>query len=305
MDAEEARMSSAVAGGARMTAPRAPAIRGWDTRLYDGLRVARVSPDVRAGLGAALGQIGVEAEYLLVLFSSFPGESRPSRALGDAFLNRLAAALERLVDDATVLEAATQGFLAEMDSAYPEARWEPGRATAWWPVFTGYIAPGAPLEARLRRCGYAYRHALASYLPTHMEAILEQMALTLFALSALPPAGVAPLASLAQGLDELSSALQGEIVPRHIRGLSGDVRYPGALAAIARLLELDAAEETTLESDITWARAQYVMARDEETKLASQRGQEPLRALAAHDAYEWATVVGLLEGMRRYETSRR
>lgn len=298
-------MSLVVAGGARVIAPRTPALGGWDSRLYDGLRVARIPSDVRAGLGAALGQIGVEAEYLLVLFSSFPGDSRPSRALGAAFLNRLAAALERLADDAIILEAATQGFLAEMDSAYPGARWAPEQAMAWWPVFTGYTAPGAPLEARLRRCGYAYRHALASYLPAHMEAILEQMALTLFALSTLPPAGVAPLGALAQGLDELSSALQGEIVPRHIQGLSGDARYPGALVAIARLLELDAAEETSLESDVTWAREQYVTARDEETRLAAQRGQEPLRALAAHDAYEWATVVGLLEGMRRYESPRR
>ena len=298
-------MSTGVAGGARATAPRAPALGGWDTRLYDGLRVARVPSDVRAGLGAALGQIGVEAEYLLVLYSTFPGNSRPSRALAAAFLNRLAAALERLVDNAIILEAATQGFLAELASAYPEARWKPGQAIAWWPVFGGYTAPGAPLEARLRRCGYSYRHALASYLPAHLDAILEQMALTLFALSALPPAGVAPLASLAQGLDELSSALQGEIVPRHILGLSGDERYPGALAAIGRLNALDATQETTLESDIAWARAQYVTARDEETRLASQQGQETLRALAAHDAYEWATVVGLLEGMRRYESPRR
>ncbi|MGH2501126.1 MAG: hypothetical protein ACRDID_01290, partial [Ktedonobacterales bacterium] len=250
----------------------------------------------------ALGQVGVEAEYLLVLMSTFPGEARPSRALGERFLARLAAALEQLAADAATLEAATQGFLAEARAAYPGFSWEPGLTAAWWPVFTGYTAPGAPLEARLRRCGFAYRHVLASYLPAHVEAILEQMALTLFALNALPPAGVAPLAALAQGLDELSSALQGEIAPRHIQGHSGDERYPGALAAIGRLKALDAAEDTSLESDITWARAQYTAARDEENQFAAQTGQEQSRALAAHDAYEWATVVGLLEGMRRYQT---
>ncbi len=276
---------------------------GWDTRLYDGLRVSRIASDVRSGLGAALGQIGVEAEYLLLLVSSFPGEARPSRALGALFLTRLETALERLVDASASLEVATQGFLAALDEAYPELRHMRGKSGVWWPAFSGYTAPGAPLEARLRRCGYAYRHVLESRLPAHMEAILEQMALTLYALSALPPAGVTPVASLAQGLDELASAIQGEIVPRHIVGLSGDDRYPGALAAIERLMALDARENTSLESDIAWARAQYAAARDDETRLKALPGQDQLRALAAHDTYEWAATLGLLEGMRRYETA--
>lgn len=279
----------------------APASGAWDTRLYDGLRMPRIAPDVRSGLGAALGQIGVEAEYLLVLVSSFPGESRPTRALGALFLTRLEAALERLAQASANLEVAAQGFLTALDEAYPELRHARGWAGVWWPTFTGYTPPGAPLEARLRRCGYAYRHVLESHLPSHMEAILEQMALTLYALSALPPAGVAPVASLAQGLDELASAMQGEIVPRHISGLTGDDRYPGALAAIARLIALDTREETSLESDIAWARAQYAAARDEEARLKALPGQEQARALAAHDIYEWAATVGLLEGMRRYE----
>jgi hypothetical protein len=297
-------MNAGVAGRTITAGPRlAPAAGGWDTRLYDGLRVPRVSADVRAGLGAALGQIGVEAEYLLLLVSSFPGEERPTRSLGALFLTRLGTALERVVDSAASLEVATQGFLSELNEAYPEARQSRWHAGAWWPAFTGYTAPGAPLEARLRRCGFAYRHVLESRLPAHLEAILEQMALTLYALSSLPPAGVAPITSLAQGLDELSSAMQGEIVSRHITGLVGDKRYPGALAAIEWLLALDAQGDTSLESDIAWARAQYVAARDEEARLAAQPGQERLRALAAHDTYEWAATVGLLEGMRRYETT--
>lgn len=298
-------MNPGVARRTVTSGPRlAPTAGGWDMRLYDGLRVSRIAPDLRAGMGAALGQIGVEAEYLLVLVSSFPGETRPSRALGELFLTRLTPALDRLVDASATLEAATQGFLAALEDAYPEMRQARGWSGAWWPAFSGYTTPGAPLEARLRRCGFAYRHVIESHLPSHMETILEQMALTLYALSALPPAGVAPVASLAQGLDELSSAMQGEIVPRHITGLSGDDRYPGALAAIERLLALDAREDTSLESDIAWARAQYVAARDEEARLAAQPEQNLLRPPAAHDAYEWAATVGLLEGMRRYAMAR-
>ena len=297
-------MNPAVARRTVSAGPRlAPAAGGWDTRLYDGLRVSRIASDVRARLGAALGQIGVEAEYLLVLVTSFPGEARPTRTLGELFLSRLAPSLERLVEAAASLEAATQGFLVALDEAYPELRHARGWASAWWPTFTGYVAPGAPLEARLRRCGFAYRHVLESRLTAHLEAVIEQMALTRYALSSLPPAGVAPVPSLAQGLDELSSAMQGEIVPRHITGLSGDDRYPGALVAIDRLLALDAEEETSLESDIAWARAQYIAARDAEAQIAAQSWQDQLRPVAAHDAYEWAATVGVLEGMRRYETS--
>lgn len=298
-------MKPGVAGRSVTGGPRlASEAGGWDTRLYDGLRVARIASDVRVSLGAALGQIGVEAEYLLVLVSAFPGEARPTRELGALFLSRLASALERLAEAAAGLEVATQGFLSALDEAYPELRRARGWSGAWWPAFAGYTAPGAPLEARLRRCGFAYRHVLESRLPTHMEAILEQMALTLYALSVLPPAGVAPVTSLAQGLDELSSAMQGEIVPRHITGLTGDTRYPGALAAIERLMALDAQGDTSLESDIAWARAQYVAARNEEARLQAQAGQDYARAVAAHDTYGWATTVGLLEGMRRYETGR-
>jgi hypothetical protein len=268
------------------------------------LRVARVSPDARATLGAALGQIGVEAEYLLLLVSSFPGNERPSRALAFQFLQRLTSALARVVDASANLEAATQGYLSALSEAYPRLSEAFGWSSSWWPTFSGYTAPGAPIEARLRRCGFAYRHVLESHLPPHLEAILEQLALTLYALCVLPPAGVVPLASLARGLDELSTAMQGEITPRHIKGLSGDARYPGALGAVQRLMELDARGDTSLESDIAWARALYVTARDEEMRLAKQAGQEGLRALAAHDAYEWAATVSLLEGMRRLARAR-
>lgn len=288
--------SEVMTRGSRFT----PAHTGWDARLYDGLRVARISSDTRATLGAALGQIGVEAEYLLLLVSSFPGNELPSRQVGLIFLQRLHSALERIVDASTNLEAATQGFLSALTDAYPRLIESLRGSSPWWPTFDGYVAPGQPIEARLRRCGFAYRHILESQLPHHLDAILEQMALTIYALTVLPPAGVTPLAALALGLDELAAAIQGDIVPRHIKGLTGDPNYPGALEAMSRLLALDAQGDTSLESDITWARSLYVAARDEEMRLARQPGQEALHALAAHDAYGWAATVSLLEGMRRH-----
>jgi hypothetical protein len=288
--------SELMSRGSRFTPTKA----GWDARLYDGLRVARISSDTRATLGAALGQVGVEAEYLLLLVSSFPGNEKPSRQVGVLFLQRLTGALDRLVEASINLEVATQGFLSALTSAYPRLIESLRGSGPWWPAFDGYVAPGLPIEARLRRCGFAYRHVLESQLPLHLDAILEQMALTIYALSVLPPAGVTPLAALALGLDELAAAIQGEIVPRHIRGLTGDPKYPGALGAMARLFTLDAQGDTSLESDIAWARAAYVAARDDEQRLAKQPGQESLRALAAHDAYEWAATVSLLEGMRRH-----
>jgi hypothetical protein len=93
----------------------------------------------------------------------------------------------------------------------------------------------------------------------------------LFALSSLPPIGVAPIATLYHGLDELLSALHGEIVPRHILSGSGDPRYPGALASIGRLRNLDASGDTSLASDLAWARA----------------------------TPEWSHISGFLEHLRR------
>ena len=168
---------------------------------------------------------------------------------------------------------ATQGYLTALEAAYPEVRAAP-RDEAWWPPFSGYTLGGEPLEARLRRCGFAWRHVVESRLPTHMEAILEQLALTVYALCCLPPAGVTPIWTLYNGLYELSSALHGDLVPRHILGASGDPRYPGALGSVTRLRALDASGDTSLASDLAWAQTQYAAVSSGQTGDA--------RILAAH-----------------------
>jgi hypothetical protein len=282
----------------------------WDARLFDGLRARRIAPEIRSGLTHALGEVGVEAEFLLVLVDAAPGAVRPTRADGELFLRRLTASLSRLIEASATLEMATQSYLTALEASYPDVAHAPNsqRDDVWWPQFSGYTVRGEPLEARLRRCGFAYRHVVESRLPVHMEAILEQLALTLYALGSLPPAGIIPVSTLYHGLYALSSALHGDIVPRHIMAGSGDPRYPGALASIVRLHDLDASGDTSLDVDLAWARAQYAAVSGSRTSFgpapltaselsASQIGDA--RVLAAHAAYEWGHTIGFLESLRR------
>lgn len=290
----------------------ASAASGWDARLYDGLLTRRIAPETRSALMHALGDVGVEAEFLLVLVDALPSVGRPSHMVGELFLQRLTSALTRLTEAAATLEVATQGYLTALEASYPDIQARP-RDEVWWPVFSGYSLRGEPLEARLRRCGFAYRHVVESRLPVHMEAILEQLALMVYALSSLPPAGVAPVSTLYHGLYELSSALHGDIVPRHILGASGDPRYPGALASVSRLRALDASGDTSLESDLAWARAQYAAVSGVRTSFgpalahASGPNDAPVhdaRLLAAHAAYAWGRTIGFLEYLRRQPIQR-
>lgn len=283
---------------------------GWSARLYDGLRARRLAPETGRELMGALGEVGVEAEYLLVLVSALPGDAQPTHATGAQFLQRLEASLLRLVAASAALEVATQGYLTTLEAAYPELRAH-RRDEVWWGAFRGYTLRGESVEARLRRCGYAYRQVVESRLPLSLEATLEQMALTLYALSALPPAGTAPITTLAAGLYELSSALHGDLIPRHITGASGDARYPGALASIARLRQLDAGGDTSLEGDIAWARAQYAAIRESRASFGPALASAPptaalvaaqggdARMLAAQAAYEWGQTIGFLESLRQ------
>jgi hypothetical protein len=300
--------------GTSVTAQRSATIEaapsGWDARLYDGLRARRIAPEACDALTRALGELGVEAEFLLVLVDAAPGVIRPTHSDGELFLWRLTASLARLVAASATLEMATQGYLTALEASYPGVAYAANsqRDDVWWPQFSGYAVRGEPLEARLRRCGYAYRQVVESRLPVHMEAILEQLALTLYALGSLPPAGIIPVSTLYHGLYALSSALHGDIVPRHILAGSGDPRYPGALASVARLRDLDASGDTSLASDLVWARAQYAAIRDGRTSF----GPAPLNAsdlsgariddarlLAAHAASEWGYIIGFLESLRR------
>lgn len=279
-------------------------------RLYEGLRIRRVPAEARNELTHALGEVGVEAEFLLVLVDSAPGAIRPTARDGDLFLQRLAASLTRLVDASATLEVATQGYLTALEAGYPGVAFSPDEV--WWPPFNGYTLRGDSLEARLRRCGYAWRFVVESRLPVHMEAILEQLALTLYALASLPPAGAVPVSMLYHGLYALPSALHGDITPRHILSGSGDPRYPGALASITRLRELNASGDSSLDGDIAWARAQYAAISGPRGALDVTRLAQPPQAtqmaqatdgrlLAAHAAYEWGSAIGFMESLRRRE----
>lgn len=300
-------MASVGAGLARQRS-EATVAPSWDMRLYDGLRIRRVPAEARNELTHALGEVGVEAEFLLVLVDSAPGAIRPTARDGDLFLQRLAASLTRLVDASATLEVATQGYLTALEAGYPGVAFSPDEV--WWPPFNGYTLRGDSLEARLRRCGYAWRFVVESRLPVHMEAILEQLALTLYALASLPPAGAVPVSMLYHGLYALPSALHGDITPRHILSGSGDPRYPGALASIRRLRELNASGDSSLDGDIAWARAQYAAISGPRGALDVTRLAQPPQAtqmaqatdgrlLAAHAAYEWGSAIGFMESLRR------
>ncbi|MGH2504011.1 MAG: hypothetical protein ACRDID_16000, partial [Ktedonobacterales bacterium] len=63
----------------------------WDARLYDGLRIRRIPAETRNALIHALGELGVEAEFLLVLVDAAPGAIRPTSRDGELFLQRLTA----------------------------------------------------------------------------------------------------------------------------------------------------------------------------------------------------------------------
>lgn len=271
----------------------------WESRLYAGLRMGRVPPDIRAALTGALGELGVEAEYFLALIQSFPGMPPYPHERGEAFLLRLEAACHRLIAVAGAVEVATQSYLSALDAGYLGLSAQRDDDT-WWPVFHGFAPAGEALELRLRRCGFAYRHVVAAHLVSNVEAVAEQLALTLHALATLPPAGVLPMASLHQGLYELSSALQGYIIPHHVTDINEQT--PGLLTGIAWLRGLDGSEDTSLDSDIAWAHAEFAFAR----QLATGGGQprvpgrpgDAMPSWATTAIREWQETIAALERLR-------
>jgi hypothetical protein len=299
------RKSASSSGGSSRTA-----FDGWDARIYTGLQLDAIPPDLRQGLAQALGAVGVEAEYLLRILETFPGPDGPSPEGGELFLAQLDAFGRRLVDGATTLELATQSFLTALWAAgaggAQQGQQHQTDADPWWPAFAGYALSGEPLELRLRRCGFAYRHVVAVHLSATVEGIAERMALVLHALSTLPPAGTVPVPVLAQGLDELTDTIQGDVVPRGIRDVSGE--YLGLLSAIARLRQLQAAEDSSLASDIAWARRQYaeiagvpqpspgLLGRIFRRTPSRARGTERWAAQAAQD---WRGLIATLEALER------
>ncbi len=287
--------------------PRSPsrlAFAGWDDRIYTGLQLEAVAPDVRHALAQALGAVGVEAEYLLRILDTFPGSEGPTPERGALLLAQLEAFAGRLVEAASSLELATQSFLTALGAALQQ----PGDAAEpWWPSFAGYALSGEPLELRLRRCGYSYRQVAAVHLAATVEEIAEQMALLLHALSTLPPAGTLPLPVLAQGLYELADTVQGDVVQHLIRDVSPE--YPGLLTAIERLRTLSATEDTSLASDIAWARDQYAAvagalpaAPGLLARVFGRRargGSRGTERWATQAAQEWRSLIATLHAMER------
>lgn len=267
-------------GSASAAAPRIPAASGgWETRLPSALRLSGIPTDVQARMIAALGAVGVEAEFFLRLLRDFPGRGPHTRTQGAAFLAQLTAWANRLIAAGAALEVATQGYLAALDAAFPALRAQSattGDADVWWTPLPALVLGGEPLELRLRRCGFAYRHVVAVRLASTVETVAEQLAQMLQALLSLPPAGVLPAVTLYAGLSELTATLQGYLIPYHLVGR--DTRTPGLLPAIARLRQLDATDEPTLASDIAWARAQYAAAR---AALMQSRSAPPASARRA------------------------
>ncbi|MGZ3581960.1 MAG: hypothetical protein ACXWP6_04370 [Ktedonobacterales bacterium] len=285
-------------------------IATWDRRLYSGLRVNCVPAEVRAALAEALGNIGVEAEFLLMLVNAFPDPQAPSRQHGEAFLLRLEASAQRIQHAAEALEVATQSYLTALDAGYPTVRAESEHAEIWWQAFSYVGIGGEPLELRLRHCGFAYRHVVATHLASNVEAIVEQMALTLHALNTLPPAGTLPAATLYQSLYELSSTLQGYVIPHHITNTSESM--PGIFTSIRYLRALTAQEDTSLASDIAWAQAQYNYAHSMLAAATAPRSSGPANMPALDSRQSalavvsgWQEVLATLETLTRGTSSPR
>jgi hypothetical protein len=266
---------------------------GWESRLYSGLRMPRLPADTSGRLAEALGTLGVEAEYFLKLLAGFPANGEPSHIQGVIFLSQLEAAARRLYHTADTLEIATQGYLTALEASYPEVRGQNADTDPWWPAPENFELPGESIELRMRRCGFAYRHVVEVYLGANISAIASQMALVLNALTILPPAGVVPASSLYQGLYELSSAIQGHIVPRHIGDL--DAQTPGLLTGISRLRRLDVEEETSLQNDLLWAQAQLESVQN---FLKTAKISNASREWAKMAATEWRQTIQLLGTLR-------
>lgn len=268
----------------------------WDARIFAGLRVAAVPAGVRDALASALGELGVEAEFFLALVRGFGGPGLQSHARGDVFLLRLEAAGRRLYTSGATLEVATQGYLTALEAAYPGLRRDARADEVWWPEFYGEALTGEVIELRLRRCGYAYRHVVAAHLGASLEAIAEHMALLLHALRTLPPAGVVPAGALYAGLYELSSGLQGYAIPTHVASV--DERSLGLLAGIQRLRALDARDDTSLASDVTWAGEQYSLARSLHNGGTAANARSGSWRSGPSALRDWQHVIADLESLQ-------
>ena len=296
--AELASRASLASPDQRAAAAFPAAGTGWEDRLYSGLRMRHIPAELSASLIEALGEAGVEAEHLQMLVHGFLHSRAASHQLGDHFLRRLDASARRLVHIADRLEVATQGYLTALEIADAGVREAAAREDIWWPEHALDASNAEPLELRLRRCGFAYRHVVATHLAANVEAVVDYAAQLPHALGALPPAGILPTGSLYRGLDELTSALQGYVIPNHVADLSDQA--PGLLSGIARLYALDAYEDTSVESDIVWARAQLAFARTVQERFGASRMGSPETGAdwAGSAIAEWSETIAVLEALR-------
>lgn len=272
---------------------------GWERRLYAGLRLSGLE-ESQIALVRALGEVGVEAEFFLLLTGSEAALAGATRSAADHFLQQLEDSCRRICGVAASLEVATQGHLSALEARFHQARLADLDAEPWWPAFSGLALAGESLELRLRRCGYSYRQAVAAHIGSNIDAIAEQLALTLHALYTLPPAGVLPIPSLYHGLYELSSALQGHIVPHHITETA--VESPGLLMGLGLLRLLDQREDRSVQADITWAQAQLAQASDTLARLGAARSPSltpDTAAWVARSVREWEDAVTQLTAIAR------
>lgn len=296
--------------GARSAPPSAasatPTSVRWETRLDLGLAVAGVPADVRAPLAGALGMAGVEAEYFLTLARSLhadvpmPSATSP-RAIGEAFLVALDAAGRRLLVTAGRVELATQAFLTALSAIHPAVDSAMATTPPWWGEATSIPWSGLTIEMDLRRHGFSLRQMMQVRLGWTLESLAERMALTLQALTSLPPAGVLPVGTLAAGLYQIAELWQDDIA----HGLVRDVTpaYAGLLSALVRLRAEDAAHGADVQADLAWAHAQYALARDLQNAGSSRADGSLVRAaervaMVDEELRVWQETVGWLESLQ-------
>lgn len=279
---------------------------GWESHIYPGLRLAGIPLETRSALARALGEVGTEAEYVLHTCAGLSAARALTPTDGKQFLARLEASCLRLIRTAVSLEVATQSYLAAM--AASGAVGTAGVAGAdggeeWWYEGESVPLPAEAFELRLRRCGFAYRHIVQLEIVTHLDAVLERLYTFLGALVRLPPAGVLSRADLCAGLYTLSAMIQGDVIVHHIDDLNRN--YPGLLTGIARLRQLAAAEDTSLESDLAWAYAQraYVLNQAHSLERSALRVPEheraPLHAQVLAAVAEWEAIIHELARLNR------
>ncbi|HEY1391405.1 MAG TPA: hypothetical protein VGF38_22895, partial [Ktedonobacterales bacterium] len=78
---------------------------GWEQRLYMGLRLPGMD-EPQLALARALGEVGVEAEFFLLLTGAEASLAGANRTVADQFLRRLDDSSKRICAVAASLEVA-------------------------------------------------------------------------------------------------------------------------------------------------------------------------------------------------------